>query len=1052
MNVPNNNNQILDEKLNQVLRQKEKSISNYFINRYKITILILGVIFIVGLFAILTMPKEAEPEVEVPFAVVSIPYPGANPIDVEELAVKKVEEKIKNLDNLKSYNSSSGIGFGSVFVEFTAEADLKDSIQKLKDAVDDAKPNLPDEADDPIVSEINFNDFPIVTYSFVGNYTDIELQNYAEILQSEFETIKAVSKAPLIGDSEREFQVIVDQTKLAAYKVTIKQLISAINLTNFNLPAGEVTIDDNIYNLRVKGKIKNIDDLNSVVIKYNENSPVYLRNIAAVNDTFKDKKTKSIIGIGKESAKNTISIQLFKKTGGNILKIADNADKVIEKLKQTKQLPVDLIVLKTNDNSVFIKNDISSLGKSGLQTILMIILLLFVVLGWRGAIITGLSIPIAFLIAFIVLMLQGMTINSMVLFSLVLSLGLMVDNAIIIMEGINEYLYKHNKTPKESAILAVWNYRWPIIAGTLTTVGAFLPMLLVSGIMGEYIGILPKTITATLLSSLVVALVIIPALAAKFYKKHNESDNKEHRSNKIRNQVEKLHKYYTKILSNILPNKKKRRNVILVAFILLILTVALPVTGLMKIEMFPKIDVEYFIVNLKMPVGTTLEQTASTLNLAEIIVKDIPEIDNYISTVGSSFAVFAGHSGSSAENLGSIIVNLKKSDEREFKSYEIVQQYRQRIESLPGGDFRLDELSAGPPSEAPIQLKVKGYDLKVLSKTAKKIQDLIIDTPNAINIRNDIEESSGDFTYSLDTEKLKYYGLSTAEVATIIRQAIYGIEASSVTIDGDDVDILIKYNKNKIQSVEDLKNILIPTPKIGFIKVSQIATLSIEPSVLNITHQDGEKVVKISGDTTKDGDVRKIMANIEDKLKDFNLPSGYSIEYGGEMIDIQKSFTEMFMSMFLAVFIIIFILVTQFNSFKKPLVIMFSLPLAIVGAFFGLLVLRLPFSLPAFIGIISLAGIVVNDSIVLLDRISKNLKRGMKFYEGVIEAGVARMQPIFLTSITTIVGVLPLALSEEMWRGLGFSLIFGLIFATVLTLFFIPVVFTCLCRKDYNIK
>lgn len=1041
----------LEQDLDKAFKKCKRSVSGFLVGRYRITFIILFLIVFLGFFAIFTMPKEAEPEIRVPFAVVSVGYPGANPSDVEELVTDKLEEKIKNLEKIKSYESSSGVGYASIFVEFAAEADIKDSVQKLNDAVDEAKPELPEEANDPQVKEINFNDFSIVTYSLLGNYSDVELKSIAEIIQDEIEEIKDVSKASIIGGVEREFQILVDQTKLANYGLSISSVVNSLSATNFNLPAGEIEIDQFEYTVRVKGQFEQFNDLNEVVISYVNETPIYIRDIAEIKNTYKEKNAYSRIMVKGDERKNTISINVYKRTGGNILNIVEATEEKIQNLKDNKVIPESLTVLKTQDNSVFIKDDINRLGKSGLQTMVLIIILLLAVLGIRGSIITGISVPIAFLIAFIVLMIQGMTINSMVLFSLVLSLGLMVDNAIIVMEGINEYLYDHKKTPFQAAILSIWNYKWPIISGTMTTVSAFLPMLLVSGIMGEYMGILPKTISATLVASLFVALVIIPTLSARFYKRlKKEDDGKKKNIHRFRNLINRFKIHYEKVLNKLIRSKKMRRLSILTAIILLFVTIALPITGVMRVEMFPSIDIDYFIINVELPVGSSLEKTSEKMLEVESIVAEIPELDNYVSYVGMGYSIMPGSSGGSGSHVGSLVVNLVDIENRERKSYEITEDIRPKAEAVQGATVRVQELSAGPPTGAPVEVRVKGPELKQLAILSHEVEGVLAQIEDVINIENSLETSSGEFTYNIDREKVKYYGLTVSQVAMSIRQAIYGVEATTVTLNGEDIDITVKYDKEEFTTADDLQNILLFTPQGHPVEISELADLTIEPSVLSISHREGEKTIVVTADIDKDGDLRQVLATFNEEVKTINLPDKYNISVGGEVEDIEQSYTEMFLSMILAVFLILFILVMQFNSFKQSFVIIFSLPLAIVGAFVGLTILRLPFSLPAFIGIVSLSGIVVNDSIVLIDRINKNLKRGMEFFDGVVEAGIARMQPIFLTSITTIAGVLPLALSEEMWAGLGFSIIFGLLFATVLTLVFIPIVYTSLWKKTHD--
>src|SRR3989339_303654 len=944
----------------------------------------------------------------------------------KKIMEERLEKEIENLDNVNKFESSSGEGFSSIFIEFEASADLRESFRKLREEVDNVESELPEMAENPIVSEINFNDLPIITYSLLGDYTEEELKKYADICQENFENIKNVSESRIIGGIEKEFQIMVHQTKLAYFNISMGQIVNAIHTNNFSLPSGNIEVDGFKYDVRVKGKFLDAIDLNNVVITTYNNSPVFLKDIALVKEGIKEKNSKSRIGLKNQESKQTISLQIYKKTGGNILNIVKDSGAKIDELYEKGIIPKNLQIIKTNDNSVFIKKDIHTLGSSGLQTMVLIALILMLILSLNGAIIAALSIPIAFLITFSALKIQGMTLNSMVLFSLVLSLGLMVDNAIIVIEGINEYISQHKKSIFEAAILSVWNFKWAIISGTMTTVAAFLPMLLVSGIMGEYMSILPKTITTTLLSSLFVALAVVPALATRFMKgeqKHQENSK-----------------------------RKKRRKVITIFVILFILAVATPISGIMKIEMFPKVDIDYFVVNIELPVGSVLEKTEEISKETEKIISRVPELDNYVVNIGSTASLGYGSGGGNGTHLANITVNLVDSEKRKRKSFEISESLRPELETIQGAKVTVEELSAGPPSGAPIEIRIFGDEMKDLSNLAREIQGFLSSVPGVVNIKNNLENASGEFTFVVDKQKANYYGLSISGIASTLRNAVFGANAGDITRDGETIDITVKYEEQSFNTVNDLENILLFTNTGETIQLKQVASISLNPSLLSIKHRDGETVVIVSAYTKEGVNLQNIMGQFDKFQKELNLPKGVSIKVGGETEDIQKSFSEIFYSMIVAVILIAFILVLQFNSFKQPFIIIFSLPLAIIGVIIGLNICGQPFSFPAFIGIVSLAGIVVNDAIVLIDRINKNISHGMEFFGAIIDAGVTRMQPIFLTSITTIAGIFPLIYADEMWRGLSLTVIFGLIFSTILTLVVIPIIYIGLCKDKMKIS
>ena len=603
----------------------------------------------------------------------------------------------------------------------------------------------------------------------------------------------------------------------------------------------------------------------------------------------------------------------------------------------------------------------------------------------------------------------------------------------------------------EAALLSIWNFKWAITAGTMTTVSAFLPMLLVSGIMGEYISILPKTISVTLISSLFVALIVIPTFATRFIKIENGNGG-SHRNKKrhlfFAKQFDKLYSIYTPIMRKVLPSKRLRRSSIFVSVALFVIAIIIPVSGLMEIQMFPKTDLDYFVVNGKAPVGSNLETTRPIAINAENVIREIPEMDNYVLSLGASQSFDPVSGGGSGENLFSFTVNLIDKDERDRKSYEIAESIRSKLKNIQGAEVTVEELSAGPPTGAPIEVRIYGDEIKDLANVTDEVKGFFANIPGVINIDDNIDDSAGEYTFSIDKQKANYYGLDMFTIASTLRTALYGSEATEVNIAGDDIAVVVKYDKDKFETVNDLENIIIFSATGQSVNLKQVAKVDFNPALLSIRHRDGKKFAAMSADIEKGTRLQDVLADFEEFKKDMSLPEGVSVEVGGEVEDIQKSFRETFLSMGVAIILIAFILVLQFNSFKQPFIILFALPLAVIGVIFGLALLGQPFSFLAFIGIVSLAGIVVNDAIVLIDRINKNIDNGMDFHEGIVEAGTARMQPIFLTSITTIAGVFPLIYANEFWRGFSLTVTFGLLSSTVLILYMIPIIYSSMCYGE----
>ena len=1042
--------------------ESTNSFFGFFIKHFRFSYLIIGAIFLFGVMSLVTLPRESDPEVKIPFAVVNTVYSGASPEDIEYLITNKLESEIDNLKDLDELTSSSNIGFSSIFVQFDPEVDMSEAMRNLRDAVDTAKPRLPAEAEDPVVTEIRANDFPLITFSLFGNYNNAQLQEYADLMQDKLENISGVSKAPILGELKKEYQITIDQQKINGYGLDISMVSNVIAASNIDMPLGNIKIDGYKYSLRTEGRFVEIEPLKNLIITYYQDQPIYLKDIAEIQDTFKEKTTISRLSVDGGQPQNTISIQVYKKTGGNILEIVKNAKEEIAKLKDNKRVPEDLNIKITNDNSVYIEKDLNTLGRSAIQTIFLIILIIFIAMGWKESSLAIFVIPLTFLSSFFFMKTIGFTLNSMTTFSLILSLGLLVDTSIVIMEGIFEAMEHKGMSALQAALHSLATFKLALISGTMTTISAFVPMLLISGVMGEYLKYIPLTILFTLASSLFISLTILPMLASRILRrKKNRHDkaSESHQKSKLMKiidpEVPLLEKMlipvkikYEKLLKKLLPNRKYRRTLIWSFIGLFVISVLFPIIGLMKVEMFPEFDFDYFFINIETPTGTVIEETEAKIKSIEEYVRTIEECENYVMVIGSSQG-WGWDSGSTKTHLANITVNLIDPDDREKTSNELAQEARNYFNQYNREDLKITipPMTGGPPAGSPIEVRVAGDDLNELNRIAGDIQKFLGEIDGPIDIKTDLENTTGQFVISLDQNRLSYYNLTVAQVAISLRQIIYGTSASEVTKEGKDIKIQIKYDDQNFNNIEDIKNILISSPK-GQISLSAISQINFKPSISSIQHKDSTRVIRISSSLKNGYNAIKTFKELATKLENYEVPKNYFIDYGGEHEDIEKSFKEMFTTLIVAVLLIITILVLQFNSFKQPLIIMFTLPLSLIGVVFGLTILRLNFSISAFIGVISLVGIVVNDAIVLISRINYNIRKTkMEFIPAIHEAALSRLQPIILTTVTTVIGLLPLAFADPFWAGLSYSIIFGLTFATVLTLVVVPALYVTLEGK-----
>lgn len=1043
------------------------------------TLILVGFVFIWGVMSYMAMPRESEPEVVVPIGMVSVVFPGASSFDVEELVTNKLEDKIEGLDNIKEITSDSSLGLSTIIVEFIAEADLDKSIRNLKDAVDLAKLDLPEEAEDPYVAEMNINDSPILRLSLSGDMSEADLQRWADRVARELETLPEILEVAISGRRELEWQINIDPDKLKFYQIPFNQLTTAIRGNNINLPAGNLDIDERLYNIRVNQKIVHLQDLKSLPIASLGEGFIYLEDVAEIKAELSQARSKSFLftpdlSLGSDSGQASIdelsaadlkpklalTLNVKKRPGSNIIKAVAAGQAHFQELKQKGAVPESLTAEVVWDESVFIRDNLSTLQNSAIQTIILILIILFLVLNIRAALITSLIIPLSFFASFGILHWLDISLNHMVLFSLVLSLGLLVDTAIVIMEGMFEGL-RTGLNSVQAAYHSIKTFKWSVISGVATTIAAFVPMLLVSGIMGQYLRIIPITVSVVLGSALFWSLTILPTLGAKYFTRHNGGERSNKQLAKIRKLrqavLEKLQQKYRQIMNSILRERAKRWLVLVAAWITLIIVGLFPLVGILKVGFFPKVDLDSIFINVKAPRGTTLLGTEKLTRQVEAELIDLPELKNFVTTLGSGISI-SGLGSSSGEHLAYIAVRL--SDDRERKSFEIIDDLRPRFKKITQAEVVIEDISSGPPQGAPIEASLTGPGLEQLKEIAVDIKGFLGEIPGTVDITTDTEPGLPEFVFSLKKEKLSYYGLSAMQVAGFLRTIIYGNTISSVTVEARDVDIVLKTNQETAQSIDQIKRTDILTSK-GPVALGSLAEIEFKPSLNKVSHKDGQRVVRVRSFLEKKASASEVNKALQKKLRDYPLDSGYTISMGGELEEFSKSFMELYISMSVAVFLIFMILILQFNSVRQTVLILSSLPLALIGVFIGLTLLRLSLNFPAFVGIVGLAGIAVNDAIILVSQVNANLyvkgnpQLGLKSKDvlaDIIEAGSLRVQPIFLTTITTILGLLPVTFSDEVWRSLGFAIIFGLLFATVLTLIIIPVMYVSWQGKKLGLR
>lgn len=1063
---------IAKEKLRLEKEAKDfgKSPWAFFVRKSKLTYLIIAFLLIFGITTIRTLPKELNPEVEIPVAIIVTAYPGASPLDVEEQITDEIESQIGDLEGIKRLTSDSSLGISVITVEFEAGEELEDSIRKLKDEVDKIpESDLPEDATTPSVTEISLSDQPILVAAISGAAYDLtEIKTFAENLESRLEGIPFVSDVRVIGGREKQIRVDVSAEKIARYNLSLNQVIGAISANNMDFPIGSVELDNSNYSVRLSGQFKSASEIAMLPIASNAGKPVYLEDVAQVRDDLSKVTSKSRIGTLDEEASEAVSIQIYKRTGGDITEVASTARARIEEGRGA-DYPADADVLVTLDLSEYISDSIGTLSSNGIQTVLLILILLFIFLGFKEALIAGLSVPFSFFVAFITMSFFGESLNFLSLFSLVLALGLLVDSAVVIVEGMYEKVARYGITGYESALSTIKEYAAPLTSGMLTTVAAFLPLLFVIGIFGQFMKTIPVVVIATITAALFVSLTIIPAVGAKFMNPVKDTNNvgengrpsrlssgifqricrriklfckSKPRRKRIATRIfDKISERYYNFLPRIISTKKQRIRLIVGIWLLLVVSFALPILGFLKIQSFVPADSEYFFINLEMPNGTVLARTDEVASKIEEVLKRESQVVNYVTSVGSGLGFSIGltdNAGAASGNVAFIQANLTKKDEREETSSEIVSRVRRELDAeITEGRVTVREEEGGPPTGAAIDARIKGDDLLVLDQVAEEIKDQLASIPTVIDAQTSVEEGSGELVFIPNKEILAREGLSAAQIGAELRSGVNRNTDEDIKKEGDDIVVSVGLSESRLKSIEGLKDIAVATPTGKTMFISELGRIEFRSSLATIEHFDQDRVVSVTADTDG-GNPTEITSELKNKIAQMDIPAGYAVEFGGESQELQEVFMDMFMKMIIGIILILFILVIQFNSYRQVFIILLTIPLAMIGVIWGMTLARLIVDIPAFIGIVSLTGIVVNNAIILIDEINRELRSGKYVLEAVRDAGRTRLRPVFLTTITTVFGLLPLSITQPDWRNMGFTIIFGLTFSTFLTLVVVP--------------
>jgi multidrug efflux pump subunit AcrB len=1090
---------------------RQFGLTNFALHHRVSTLMLLAIIAIMGLIAYGRVPKEASPEITIPIIAVNVLYPGVAPKDMETLVARPIEEKLNAIADIKELSSTSVEGYTSIIAEFENGMDMDDALQRVREKVDLAKPELPSDAEEPSVMEFNLAEFPIMQVNISGPYGLERLKEVAEDVQDRLEQITSILEVQLSGGLEREVKVDVDLPMLKYYGLAFTDVVDAIRGENVNIPGGVVDVGNQEYTLRVAGEFDAASQIEDVVVVTRDGRPIYVRDVARVDFSYQDRET-----FARLDGTPVITLGVVKRTGENIIETAEAVKEAIAGMEA--QFPPGTIVKITGDQSEDIHAMVTNLENNIISGLLLVLAVLMFFLGVRNAGFVATSIPLSMLLSFIIMGLLGISMNMVVLFSLILALGMLVDNAIVVVENIYRYI-EEGFDNWRAARLATGEIAMPIVASTFTTLAAFAPLLFWPGIAGEFMGYLPLTLIITLSSSLFVALIIVPVLCAMFMKLDSEPSRPLrpaarytllaiaglallliaaanwltavvmvvlgvaivalHRSVMTRvarwfqdKGVPAMVNWYERRLRWSLNH---RLLIVAVAIVLFIGTVGVFTVFNNGVEYFPEsIPPAMVMAQIDVPSGTRPEFLNS---VAERVEAQLREIEGFEDT--ESVVATVGSSGGGAQMLfgggdANVTVQFVDFEDRQGDVFATLARMQDEVgRGIAGANVVIAQQEMGPPTGEPISLEIAGDDPARLKELSERVLATLRNAPvgsRLEGLESDMDDARQELIIDVDRERAALYGLSTAQVGSTIRSAIQGTEAAKFRQGEDEFDIVVRLAGQYRDELDALQDLTVMAEGGIQVPLPSVASWYVAEGAGSVRRKDLDRVVTITSDVVAGENSNAVLGEVQAVLAaaglQEELPAGYTLRYTGEQEEQIETMEFLSNAFLIALMLMGFILVSQFNSLVKPVIILTSVVMSTVGVLIGLMVFRMPFGIiMTGVGIISLAGVVVNNAIVLIDYIDILRDReGMNRREALVEGGKTRFRPVILTAVTTVLGLIPLAIGLNFdflglfsrldpnlywggeqaawWGPMAIAVIAGLTFATILTLILVPVMYS----------
>ena len=1093
-----------------------KKLVDAAINHPVITGIFSILLVVSGLYSLFNLPLELDPRLDIPVVIVVVSYPGAGPEEIEAGIARELELKLNSINEVDYIETTCVEGACITAIRFVDDVDVALALQDVRDAVSEAKPEFPFDTEEPLIMDVSFSDIPLMLISLSGEKNTLQMLQIAEDIKEALEGISGVSSVELYGGVTREVEVRTDSALLQTYGLTLKQIAEAVSAGHLNLPGGELSLaTGGKILLRTVGKTTEVRQLEDIVVSANSAGTIHLGDVADV--TLGTEKRTSI---SRLNGKEAVTLIVQRRSRINTLRTVESIKETIKQARETGLLPDSIQVQLTNNQAEDIWVLLGQLLSSAVYGAALVVALLFLFMGSRNAVIITIAIPFSLLIAFTCQMITHLEISNMTMFSSILILGMVVDGAIIVGESIYSQLEK-GMPPLIAARHGIHEVGWPVLAADLTTISAFLPMVLMRGVMGQYMSIMPKIVAYTLFGSIIIDHFVLPMIASKVMKTdkikprlrlfgfmiilgilsffmpgtermitgvllavigldafvlplltggrwfgvsvnlisahHTKKEADDSHQRHLFN-LGFLSHFYRKLLSFTL---RRRGSVLALGLLLLVITIGGVASGVLGNEFFPETDSGKFNIHVKLPPGSTVDETAEACRRIETILSELPkaELENYVLNAGRATGTVWRRSDSgpsSGPEFADITVDLTDEFDRRTHRpplrtvFEISDWLRGRLDGeLPGVTLRLENAMAGPPVGMDVVVRCFGEQMDELVAYTEELEEVLKGIPGTVNVGTSYYAGRPEFKIRPRLEEAARWHVTTAGMARTVMDAFFGREVADLTWKNKNIDIRVQLNKANQASLQDLRLLDVPTGRGGKVPLIEVADIDLESGLSHIQRRDQKRLINVFCDVDRNAgyDVAEIRKTMKTYLEE-NRPIDKNVTASvhGENDDQEKSMSDLKRAFVVGIVLIFCILTVQFNSFRQPLIVILAIPLALIGAVFGLYITGVKFGFMATVGIVALVGIVVNDNIVLVDYCNQLRRKGISRDEALIEAGLRRLRPILLTTITTLGGLLPLTLDwgggGAFWLPLGVTIIFGLGIDSLLTLVIVPVIYS----------